>query len=253
MSIQSKINWAVTGLGLSLLKRTLKKRVLGEAAAALQHVPVTNVSIFNRVDYILQQCQNKKVLHIGFTDYPYTKKKIADKSLLHLQLKNVASAVLGLDVEKDAMTAYEVLTADINYNFADITNAYPGAAVSFKPDIILLGEVLEHLQNPHAAAELLYNTFSNSTKLLVTVPNYIALDNLSASLHRTESVHPHHYWYFSPYTLQRMFPSEKFTLDALHFGMYYQQGKKINIVMKQNPWCGDCIMALFSINKKVPL
>lgn len=240
----------LTGLGLSLLKRTLKKRVQGEHAAALQYVPVNNVSIFNRVDYILQQCQNKKVLHIGFTDYPYTKEKIADKSLLHLQLKDIAAAVMGLDVEKEAMAAYEALTGDKNYCFTDITNAYPEAAIDFEPDIILLGEVLEHLQNPHAAAELLYKTFPASTKLLVTVPNYMALDNISASLHKTESVHPHHYWYFSPYTLQRMFPAEKFLLEALHFGMYYQKGKKLNIVMQQNSWCGDCIMAVFSINKK---
>ena len=157
---------------------------------------------------------------------------------------------MGLDVEQEAMATYEKLTGDKNYLYADITNNYPEAAVNFKPDIILLGEVLEHLQNPHEAAAIIYNTFATGTKLLVTVPNYMALDNVAASLHKTESVHPHHYWYFSPYTLQRMFNIEKFKLEQLHFGMYYQPQKKINFVLRSNPYCGDCIMAVLSIIKK---
>ncbi len=240
----------LTGLSLRLLKTSLKKRLQGDAAGFLQTIPVSNSLIFNRVDFIKEQCSNKKILHIGFTDYPFTTERIADKSLLHLQLKEVAKEIYGLDADEKAITMYADATGDRNNSYCDITSVYPESALLFEPDIILLGEVLEHLQNPHEAINILYNQFANGTKLLVTVPNYMALDNIAASLHKTESVHPHHYWYFSSYTLLRLFAAEKFTLEQLHFGMYYKPGTKINAILRSYPYCGDCIMAIFTINKK---
>ncbi len=249
MSLQSKINWVLTGALLKGLRGSLKKRVEGDALPFLQYPPVKNTSIFNRIDFIIAACAGKKVLHAGFTDYPFTRERIADKSLLHLQLKKKCLAVLGIDNDEASIAEYKLLTGEEDCVKVDITAAYPETVLEFKPDIILLGEILEHLQNPYRATELLYTSFDAGTKILVTVPNYQALDNISAALHRAESIHPHHYWHFSPYTLLRLFPSEKFTLEELHFGMYYQQGKKINSVLKKNPFCGDCIIAVFSIYK----
>ncbi len=250
MSIRSKINWLVTGISLGLLKRSLHKRVKGEAAAFLQQIPVKGSAVFNRVDFILDECRNKKVLHVGFSDQPFTAQRVNDKTLLHLQLKTITAGLCGVDADAASVKLYTSLTGDANVFCSDITAGYPEAATQFQPQLILLGEVLEHLKDPHTAASVLYNSFAGGTKILVTVPNYTALDHIAAAAHKTESVHPDHYWYFSPYTLSRLFDTEKFTLEQLHFGMYYQPGKKINAVMKRYPFYGDCIMAVFSINKK---
>ncbi|MFN8252597.1 MAG: hypothetical protein U0V75_12025 [Ferruginibacter sp.] len=250
MSVQSKINWLSTGLGLQLLKRSLRKRLEGGGAAFMQDIPCKQPRILNRIDFILEECRNQKVLHVGFTDHPFTAERIQNKQLLHLQLKDIAAALYGIDADEPSVALYSNVTADKNVICADITKAYPDAVVQFSPQLILLGEVLEHLKNPHEAAEILYKSFRDGTKLLVTVPNYTALDNIAAALHQTESVHPHHYWHFSPYTLQKVFDPSRFDLLQLHFGMYYQAGKKINAVMQANPFYGDCIMAVFSINKK---
>ncbi len=249
MSIKGKINWAVTGIALTVLKRCLHYRLKAAADIFLQPVKKPTPCMHNRVDYILEKCQNKKVLHVGFTDYPFTKERTADKSLLHIQLKQNSSALLGIDVEQKAIEEYKALSSDDNVCYGDITNSYPEAATAFEPEIILLTEVLEHLKNPQAAIEILYNSFKQGTKILVTVPNYTALDTVSASLNKTESIHPHHYWYFSPYTLAKLFDEKMFTVEQLHFGMYYQPGKKINAVMRNFLYNGDCIMAIFSINK----
>lgn len=250
MSLKSKINWLLTGISLGLLKRSLHKRISEADTAFLQNLPVKTSSLFNRVDFVLAACSNKKVLHVGFTDHPFTEQRIADESLLHLQLKKITAALCGVDAETAAVSDYKTITGDENVFCGDITRSYPQESIAFEPQLILLGEVLEHLKEPHTAAEVLYSSFKEGTKLLVTVPNYLALDNVAAGLHATEAVHPHHYWYFSPYTLNKVFGNEKFTLEALHFGMYFQPGKKINAVLRANPFYGDCIMAVFSINKK---
>ena len=249
MKISSKINWVITWMAMAMLKRSLRYRISGENAYWLQKVPVNNISIFNRIDFILDQCSGKKILHVGFSDYPYTVKKISDGTLLHLQLQKITGSLLGLDIDKNTIQEYMQITNDRNVVFGDIISQYPLEATSFNPDIVLLSEVLEHLAAPYKAIDILFDSFADGTKVLVTVPNYTALDSIASSINKTEAIHPHHHWYFSPYTLCKLFDDKRFQLEQLHFGMYYLQHTKINAILKQYPFNGDCIIAIFSINK----
>lgn len=245
----SKINWAMTWLGTALLKKGLGHRLHGEGAKWLQQGGLAGVSIYNRVDFILDYCKGKNITHAGFTDHPFMEERIANGSLLHLQLKQVAGSLSGIDIAQPAIDTYKQLTQDNNVYWADIVQAYPQAVIAQQPEVIVLSEVLEHLPDPYRAVETLYHSFGHGVKLLVTVPNYTSLDSMAASLHRTESIHPDHYWYFSPFTLQRLFGSDRFKPEALHFGMYYGKGVAINAYLKKYPFTGDCILAVFSINK----
>jgi len=249
LKVINSIKWLATWLSFWILKRSLGYRLKVDSAFWLQPVASNEPQIFNRVDFILAKCLNKNVLHIGFTDYPFTEQKIKDHSLLHLQLKQVAGGLAGMDVEETAINQYIALTGDKKVFSGDIMAAYPEAAIEFKPEIILLTEVLEHLPDPYSAIEMLHKSFPEGTSVLVTVPNYTALDNLAASLNNTESIHPHHHWYFSPYTLRQLLDDKRFKLNQLHFGMYYQPKSIINPVLKNYPFNGDCIMALFTITK----
>lgn len=249
LKIKSKIQWGVTWLAMGMLKRSLKYRISGEGAGWLQHIPVKNVSIFNRVDFIVEQCRDKNVLHIGFTDHPFTRQRMNDGILLHLQVKPVTKLLLGLDNSSEALAEYCKATGDDNVILGDITDHYPLQVLTFHPELILLSEVLEHLADPAKAVDILYNSFSNGTRVLVTVPNYTGLDSLASSLNKTEGIHPDHHWYFSPYTLCKLFDDKRFQLQQLHFGMFYLQHTVINAVLKQYPFNGDCIMAIFSITK----
>jgi uncharacterized protein YegP (UPF0339 family) len=238
---------------MGLLKRSLRYRITGENTRWLQRIPVKNVSIFNRVDFILDQCLNKNVLHIGFSDAPFTLQKIKDATLLHLQLKKVTKSLLGLDNNETAISLYCQETKDEAILSGDILTQYPPAAVAFNPEIILVSEVLEHLDNPTTAIDVLYESFPHGKMILVTVPNCTSLDSLASSLNKTEGIHSDHHWYFSPYTLGKLFDEKKFLMHELHFGMYYLQHTKINNVLKQYPFNGDCIMAIFSIKKNAAI
>lgn len=249
MKIKNWIHWAATWFGMTLLKKSLHYRLKGAGAGWLQSVSSNVPSIFNRVDFILDQCRKKRVLHIGFTDHPYTLERTQSGELLHLQLKKVTNQLAGLDVEANAISQYQAITNDTAVYTGDIMQNYPQAIIDFEPEIILLSEVLEHLTDPYKAVQLLYDHFPAGTIVLVTVPNYIALDSIASSLQKTESVHPHHHWYFSPFTLQKLFEHSNFQLQQLHFGMYYQPRTRINAVLKHFPFNGDCIMALFTIIK----
>ena len=236
---------------MAMLKHSLKYRIAGDNAHWLQNVPGNKPGIFNRVDFIVDLCIDKRILHIGFSDFPFTEEKINNQSLLHIQLKQISKSLLGLDNDKNAIEKYTALTNDSNVVYGDITIEYPQQAIAFKPDIILLSEVLEHLSEPYKAIDILYDSFVDETKILVTVPNYMALDSIVSSFSKTEAIHPHHHWYFSPYTLRKLFDDKRFKLLDLNFGMYYLQNTVINGVLKQYPFNGDCIMATFSIDKTI--
>ena len=249
MKIINSIRWSITWLALTMLKRSSGYRLQGDAVSWLQPLPSRDPEIVNRIDFILEHCCNKRVLHIGFTDHPYTAERIHSGDLLHNRLKEITTKLVGIDNEAEAIRTYHSLVNDDNVFHADITVQYPAETIAFKPQLILLSEVLEHLTDPYKAIDILHRSFNGGTTILVTVPNYTSLDSLAASLHKTESIHPDHHWYFSPYTLRRLLDDKRFQLLRLNFGMYYQPHTKINAVLKQYPLNGDCIIALFSIIK----
>lgn len=249
LKIINSIKWFAIWLSMAVLKRTLLKRLKMAGKECLQPVVSNKPELFNRVDYILDHCNGKNVLHIGFTDHPFTKQRIEDGSLLHLQLQKVTSTLVGMDIEETAIQEYISMTDDVRVFNGDITVGYPDQFIKCKPELILLSEVLEHLTDPYRAIDILYQRFPEGTSVLVTVPNYTALDSFAASLNQTESVHPDHKYYFSPYTLRRLLDDKRFELKQLDFGMYYQPKSRINLFLKNYPFNGDCIIALFIIIK----
>ena len=237
-------------MSLGILKRVLAYRIKGEQNKIWIQTPEKNkINIYNRVNFILDYCKAKKVLHIGCTDFPFTKDKLKNNSMLHQLLKSVSAKITGIDNNINSIEEYVKLTGDNDVYYCDIMQSYPEEVTPGGYDVILLSEVMEHLIKPAKALDVLHEHFSNGTKILVTVPNYASMAGLAASLNKTEAIHPDHYWYFSPYTLCRLFNKEKFDLEQLHFGMYYQRNTKINAVMKKFPFNADCIIAIFSIKK----
>jgi SAM-dependent methyltransferase len=246
-----KLKWIITGICFAILKKTLRYRLKGSGVQWVQALPFLENSIVNREEFIIDFCKDKSVLHIGFTDYPFTAEKLQQHNLLHTKIKKKAKFIFGIDNNQNSINEYVKLSGDTQVRYADILNEYPNDVLQHNYDVVVFAEVLEHLQNPAKAIALMANTFKANTKILVTVPSYTSLDSISASLNKTESIHPHHYWYFSPYTLNKLFAEHGFVCEKMCFGMYYNTGIKINQVLQHNAFNGDCIVAIFSLNEKL--
>jgi Methyltransferase domain len=246
-----KLRWLIIGACFAILKKALKYRLKGSGAQWIQSLPFLKNSIVNREDFIIEFSKEKNVLHIGFTDYPFTAEKIQHHNLLHTKIKQVASFVLGVDNNKESIEEYVKLSGDTQVMYADALTNYSSDILQYNYDVVVFAEVLEHLQNPSSAIALMSKTFKDNTKVLITVPNYTSLDSISACLNKTESIHPHHYWYFSPYTLNKLFNEHGFVCEKMCFGMYYNSGVAINQILQNNTFAGDCIIAVFSLNKKL--
>ena len=122
-----------------------------------------------RVEFILSQCEGKKVLHLGCTNWPYTDQALADGSLLHARIAESASQVFGLDSDSRGL---EVLRAK---GFGDLYLAdleqLDSVALNETFDVVIAGEMIEHLSNPGRFLQGVKRFLDNGSKLIITTVN----------------------------------------------------------------------------------
>ena len=156
----------------------------------------------DREEYLLGHCRGQTVLHLGCADWPLTRARLRDGSLLHAKLAGVTDRLWGIDASADGIR----LMADAGYsNLAAVARA-DGLAPTLRRtfDRVVAGEILEHLDDPGSFLAGLRGVCHPGTLLLLTVPNFASLKRLPRLLWREETVHPDHRAYYSVVTVTRL-------------------------------------------------
>jgi len=205
--------------------------------------------IGQRVDYILDACRGKQVLHLGCADTPYTQLRLNDGTLLYTMIEDVAEAQYGVDLSAEGIEflkrcGYQNLAvADVEH----LATENPFGQVDF--DVIVAGEIIEHLSNPGLFLDSLKRLLRKpSAKLVLTTINaYCAYRFCYSLLMREESVHPDHVSYFSRKTLTRMLAMHDYEVEDFSF---YPIGREheqyINKGRTQLLWLVDRLAYKFS-------
>lgn len=152
--------------------------------------------ITDRRSYIIDKCRDKKVLHLGCIDWPYLDRKIAEGSLLHHDLVQVATEVVGYDSDRQGAEQFEAQGWPVVVGNLE---AMPDNLPRF--DVVVAGEVIEHLSNPGVFLASLGRACPQ-TEVIVTTPNAYAARRFWRFLLGHEQVHPDHVAYYSPLTLR---------------------------------------------------
>lgn len=158
-------------------------------------------AIASRESHIINECRKKKVLHVGCSDWPITKRKIEDNSLLHEHISAVACLCHGIDLSEEGVKLLR------KHGFSQVICADAERCeelYSERFDIIVVGEVLEHVLNPGKLITALKNVLSDSGKIVITVPNAFYIRRLIVLLAKREVVHKDHLYYFSAKTLNKL-------------------------------------------------
>jgi len=151
---------------------------------------------FDRNEYLRQKVKGKTVLHVGCSDFPITKQRIKEKTLLHLMLQSTAKKVVGIDLSEEGIGVLKENGID-NVFAMDAENI----DLSDKFDVILAGDVLEHLNNPGLFLEKASSLLNPGGEVIIGVPSALTFNNLRTWLLGRELVHVDHTFYFSPKTL----------------------------------------------------
>jgi SAM-dependent methyltransferase len=170
--------------------------------------------LVQRLDYLVAACRGRRVLHLGCANQPYTAATLADGSLLHLRLDSVASELWGLDADADALDLLRArgCTRLVRADLQALDALAPGTFEALGSpgfDVIVAGEVIEHLPNPGLFLTGIQALMAPHTTLLLTTVNAYcgfrwATYALRGRAGRSEPVHPEHVAYYSLATLRRL-------------------------------------------------
>lgn len=167
----------------------------------LHHLPRTTL-LDDRTAWLVEAVRDKRVLHIGFVDAGC---EISGRrrGWLHEDLARAATEIVGFDVAAEGVEAarrdgYEAYAVDCtDQNAVNATGLEPF-------DVVVLGEVIEHVANPGLLLEALKQTVAPGGRLVLTTPNANRLVNVMLAALRREILHPDHVAVYSPTTLRSL-------------------------------------------------
>lgn len=191
------------------------------------------LKLVNRVEFIKEACRGKKVLHLGCTDYPFTERVIEFNMLLHFELAKIAGELYGFDFDQAGIDILEKHGTKNLYR-ADLEKLEE-VDLNEKFDVIVAGEMIEHLSNPGLFLRGIKRFMHSETDLLITTINAysglrFAIYGLRGKGGINEPVHPDHVSYYSYKTLSLVLQRENLVVKEFCF---YDLGAEHR---QHNPW-----------------
>lgn len=171
-----------------------------------------------RESFLLDLCSGRRVLHLACAAWPATVRWCEDGSLLHLRLSTVSKMLAGFDLSGEGLAVLErrglrhlfrvdLLDADA------MTEAWE--QLDFEPELVILGEVLEHLEAPGVILRNCARHMSVESSLIVTVPNAFAMRGIFHALRGYEKVAADHVAYYSPTNLGELLARCGFVVEEM--------------------------------------
>lgn len=195
--------------------------------------------LVQRVAFLQELCAGRSVLHLGCTNWPYMGISSPDDRFLHPALMRVASEIWGIDADREGI---EIMARDgvTDLHVGDLEKL-DSVAIDRTFDVVVAGEVIEHLSNPGLFLTGVQRFMGRDTILVVTTVNaYCAFRALVYGLRgkggRAEPVHPDHVAYYSYSTLR---------LTAARAGLTMQQFAFYDLGREHRPFTRRSV-ALFN-------
>ncbi len=212
--------------------------------------------LVQRMDFIKAACAGKKVLHLGCTNYPYTEESIENNMLAHFEIEKVARVVYGFDFDQKGI---DVLHEHGGTNLfqADLEKL-EDVSLDETFDVIIAGEMIEHLSNPGLFLRGIQRFMNRETNLVITTINaYSAMRFMIYGLRgrggALEPVHPDHVAYYSYKTLSLVIERENLRVKDFLFYDLGIEHRKFNrwfynifndASVKMSPQLSDGVIAV---------
>ena len=165
----------------------------------------------NRLDVIIPLVQGKKVLDCGGIDHDNFALKHQRGLWLHDLLVQYAASVLGVDILEDKVKEMNRR----GYHF--ICQNVETLNLPEKFDVVVAGEIIEHLSNPGLFLQSIKAVLKEDGILILTTPNVHAILRLLQVLLSGEAVHPEHTCWFSGKTLQQLLRLNGYQVRQLYW------------------------------------
>ena len=157
----------------------------------------------DRIEFLIDQARDRSVIHLGFVDSRCWEFHDHFGKWLHGDLAEVATSLVGIDVDKVGVAAARERGFDAHA--ADCTSPEQVKDLGITPaDAVIAGEIIEHLDNVGGFLEAAHELVAPNGSLVLTTPNAHGLMNTGAALAGYEVNHPDHVTLFSCFTLSNL-------------------------------------------------
>lgn len=175
-----------------------------QGAAQLEMVHrLPKAQAVERIPHLAALAAGKRVIHVGFVDAGYQEMNTAAGTWLHAHLAASASSLVGIDLDESGVDMAK--EAGYEAYVVDCRDPEAVAALGIEPaDLVIAGEVIEHLDDPGAFLQGLHPLVKPTGRLVITTPNASGLLNSAAALVGAEINHPDHVVMFSWRTLTNL-------------------------------------------------
>jgi SAM-dependent methyltransferase len=113
-----------------------------------------------RHEFIVNQCRGLDVLDIGATGVGLS---------LHMKIKAVARSLIGIDIDAQAVDRYRASHPDLQLVVGNVETIESIEGAPF--DVIVAGDVIEHVSNAGLALTNLRRFLKPDGKLIISTPN----------------------------------------------------------------------------------
>ncbi|MBN1200109.1 MAG: hypothetical protein JXA23_12200 [Bacteroidales bacterium] len=159
------------------------------------------------MDLLTELSLKKRVIHLGFADHiGLIESKLAKNQWLHKRLMDVTDQCIGIDLNEEAVNfVKEKIGIDKVYTY-NLTESPPFSEITNHAwDLMILGEIIEHIDNPVLFLKILKEKYGSCVRsLVITAPNAFRFKNSKAFLTKEEYINSDHRYWFTPYTLAKI-------------------------------------------------
>jgi 2-polyprenyl-3-methyl-5-hydroxy-6-metoxy-1,4-benzoquinol methylase len=159
--------------------------------------------LVDRFSFLTDLVRGRRVVHAGFVDAGCATLNQSSDAWLHEHLSHAASSIIGIDVDERGVeharaNGHEAYAVDCRDAAALRALGLPAA------DVVVAGEVIEHLDDCGPFLDGLHALVDPGGLLALSTPNGASLTNAVAALANLEVNHPDHVTSFTSHTLDTM-------------------------------------------------
>lgn len=178
----------------------------------------------NRIDYLTAIAEGKKIIHLGCVDHlPLVDDKIAKNTWLHKLLDDKAERCLGIDINSDGIDYIKQIGFEDSLALNMIEDDPAQVILDEKWDYLIMGELLEHIDNPVLFLSQIREKYGHVIdKVVITVPNAFRWVNIKKVFRNKEVINSDHRFWYTPYTLAKVCTNAGLEVEEFNFLLDYK-------------------------------